>query len=82
MKTAISLPDDLFEAVDGCAKRLHLTRSGLLALAARRFVKEHLPPRNATEDWNEAIARGGQPGDDPAASAMRRRTKAVLRGGR
>lgn len=41
MKTAISLPDGAFQAVDACAKRLRLTRSGLLAAAVRDFVARH-----------------------------------------
>lgn len=32
-----------------------------------------------TEAWNRAIARGGQPGDDAAAVAFRKRTKAIVR---
>ncbi|HEX4622130.1 MAG TPA: hypothetical protein VH208_11235 [Myxococcaceae bacterium] len=82
MKTAISLPDTLFREIDDCARRLRLTRSGLLAIAARRFVAEHQSAAEATAAWNAAIARGGQPGDDPAARAMRKRSKAVIRSGR
>ncbi len=82
MKTAISLPDDLFEAIDDCAHRLHLSRSGLLALAARQFVARYTEHDDATKAWNEAIAVGGQPGSDPGATAMRRRSKAIVRGRR
>lgn len=82
VKTAISLPDDLFDAIEDCARRMRLTRSGLLALAARQFVAAHRESKDATKAWNDAIARGGQPGEDPAAAAMRRRTKAVVRGRR
>ncbi|MBI3183118.1 MAG: ribbon-helix-helix protein, CopG family [Myxococcales bacterium] len=80
MKTAISLPDDLFDAIEDCARRMHLSRSRLLALAARQFVAAHREPQDATRAWNDAIARGGQPADDPTAAAMRGRTKAILRG--
>jgi len=41
MKTAISLPDGLFEAADRLAKRLGLSRSELYARAVRRLVQEH-----------------------------------------
>lgn len=42
MKTAVSLPDDLFEAADQLATRLGTTRSGLYALALSEFVAKHL----------------------------------------
>ena len=79
MKTAISLPDDLFEAIDACARNLKMTRSGLLALAAREFVARRRRAPDPTEAWNRAIEKAGQPGDDPAARAFRRRTKAIVR---
>ena len=79
VKTAISLPDSLFQEIDDCARRLRLTRSGLLAIAARRFVAEHNSAKDATQAWNDAIAKGGQPGKDPAARAMRQRTKEIIR---
>ena len=82
MKTAVSLPDDLFEEIDACARRLRLTRSGLLAVAAKQFVSRHRVAKDATAEWNRAIADGGQPGDDLAAVALRRRTKAIIRASR
>jgi predicted transcriptional regulator len=78
MKTAISLPDDLSAAIDACARELKMTRSGLLAQAAREFVARRHRAFDPTEAWNRAIERGGQPGDDPAARAFRQRTKAVV----
>jgi len=82
MKTAISLPDDLFEEVEACARRMRLSRSALLALAARQFVANQRRHPDPTRAWNDAIAAAGQPGDDPAATAMRRRSKAIVRGRR
>jgi predicted transcriptional regulator len=79
MKTAISLPDDLYAEIDACARRLKMTRSGLLAQAAREFVERRQRLTEATEAWNHAIAKGGQPVDDPAARAFQRRTKRVIR---
>jgi predicted transcriptional regulator len=81
MKTAISLPDDVFRDIEACAKRLKLSRSGVIVAAAREFLARHRAVTDATEAWNRAIASGGQPGSDPAAAAFRRRTKAVVRGG-
>jgi len=64
MKTAISLPDELSAAIDACARDLKMTRSGLLAQAAREFVARRRRAPDPTEAWNRAIDRGGQPGDD------------------
>jgi len=41
MKTAISLPDPLFEAAERIAKRLGLSRSELYASALAQYVKKH-----------------------------------------
>ncbi|HEY5373398.1 MAG TPA: ribbon-helix-helix protein, CopG family [Polyangiaceae bacterium] len=79
MKTAISLPDDLFHAVDAKARALKMSRSSLLAQAAREFIEKREPASNATDAWNHALARSGQPGDDPTAVAFRTRSKRVVR---
>jgi predicted transcriptional regulator len=80
MKTAISLPDELFREIDARAKALKVSRSALLARAAREFLESQRPSEDATEAWNRAIERGGQPGDEPGAVLARRRTKAIVRG--
>ena len=41
MKTAISLPDDLFQAVERLAKRLGVSRSELYRRAVRFFLRDH-----------------------------------------
>ena len=41
MKTAISIPDPLFEKADELAHRLHISRSELYANAIRAFVEDH-----------------------------------------
>jgi predicted transcriptional regulator len=80
MKTAVSLPDDLFREIDVCAQVMKMSRSRVLAVAARDFLNRRRQPAAATAAWNRAIARGGQPGDEPAARAFRQRSKAVVRG--
>jgi predicted transcriptional regulator len=80
VKTAISLPDDLFRRIDARARTLKLTRSAFLARAARELLDRQAPAEDATEAWNRAIEKAGQPGDEPAAVAARRRSKAVVRG--
>lgn len=79
VKTAISLPDELFHEIDLCSRRLRVSRSRLLADAARQYLAQQRGPFDATAAWNDVIATAGQPGDDPAAVALRRRSKLALR---
>jgi len=41
MKTAISLPDQLFQSADALAKRLGVSRSELYATAVAEFLAKH-----------------------------------------
>jgi metal-responsive CopG/Arc/MetJ family transcriptional regulator len=41
MKTAISLPDDLFASAQALAERLGISRSNLFAAALSEFVAKH-----------------------------------------
>ena len=72
MKTAISLPDDLFNAADDLASRLGVSRSELYATAVAEFLAKH------TE--SEVTARldrlyGEEPGGlDPVFRRAQRRS--------
>ena len=79
MKTAISLPDELFHQIELCSRRLKISRSRLLADAARQYLAQQRAPFDATAAWNDVIATAGQPGDEPAAVRLRRRSKLILR---
>ena len=78
MKTAISLPDDLFHEVEACSRRLKVSRSRFFVVAAREFLSREQAPADATTVWNAVIAQTGQPGDDPSARALRRRSRSTL----
>ena len=41
MKTAVSLPDDLFENADLFAQQRDMTRSQLYAMALREYLQRH-----------------------------------------
>ena len=41
VKTVISLPDDLFVSADALARKLGVSRSGLIARALAEFVAKH-----------------------------------------
>lgn len=43
MKTAVSVPDDLFEQAERLARRVGTTRSGLYSRAVREYVARHAP---------------------------------------
>ena len=45
MKTAVSIPDPLFESADRVAKHLRISRSELYARALGEFLQEHDPDR-------------------------------------
>lgn len=56
MKTAISLPDDLFALADEFAKNLGMSRSELYATAIRQFIIT-LQRDDLTEQINAACAQ-------------------------
>lgn len=41
MKTAVSIPEELFQSAEGFARRLGMTRSELYAKALRDYLREH-----------------------------------------
>ena len=55
MKTAISIPDDLFETVERLADELHLSRSQVFADAVREYVEKQRN-RQILEAINKAYA--------------------------
>ena len=64
-KTAISLPDPVFEAAEQLAKRLGMSRSELYASAIAEFVKQHRG-RGVTELLDQVY---GPDGEDSALDA-------------
>jgi metal-responsive CopG/Arc/MetJ family transcriptional regulator len=55
MKTAISIPDDLFAAADALARSTGQSRSQLYSRAVREFVARHSPDR-VTEALDEVCS--------------------------
>lgn len=58
MKTAISIPDGLYEAADKLAQRLGMSRSELYSKAVTAFIKTHrgMGVREALEAVYGAVA--------------------------
>ena len=63
MKTAVSIPDDVFEDAERLASRLHTSRSKLYARAIAEFVARHDDDR-VTALMDQAIREAG--GNDGA----------------
>ena len=55
MKTAISLPDDLFRSADTLAERLGVSRSQLFATAVAEFLAKH-QAKKITDQLNTVYA--------------------------
>jgi predicted transcriptional regulator len=68
MKTAISIPDDLFEKAEQLAERLDVSRSQLYARAIAEYAARHTSA-NVREKLDEVYA-DNQSGLDPALALM------------
>ena len=71
MKTAISIPDDLFEGAERLARRTKRTRSRLFRDALKEYLARHTPDQ-VTEAMNHALAEIGAVEDEfVSTSALR-----------
>lgn len=73
MKTAISVPDDLFAQADRLARRSRRSRSEVYSAALREYVARHVPDE-VTAGLDSVLADLGQPEDGRFAAAAARRT--------
>jgi metal-responsive CopG/Arc/MetJ family transcriptional regulator len=71
MKTAISIPDDLFKGAERLARRTRKSRSKLFSDALREYLARH-SPEEITEAMNKACAEVGE-GQDPFVTAASQR---------
>lgn len=63
MKTAISIPDDVFDAAEELAKRLRLSRSELYAKAVAAFITSY--QRTDVRDKLDAVYKKEDSALDP-----------------
>lgn len=63
MKTAISVPDEVFERVDAKAAALGVSRSEFFTQAARKYLEE-LESQSLTNQFNEALEATGYDDSD------------------
>jgi predicted DNA-binding protein len=73
MKTAVSVPDDVFERAEQLARREHRSRSDVYSTALREYVTRHLPDE-VTDALDRVVAEVG----DEAATFGRRAARRVL----
>lgn len=65
MKTAISVPDDVFAQVEAASARMGISRSAFFATAARRWL-EVLDEQSVTDQIDAALEASGAPDDNAA----------------
>jgi metal-responsive CopG/Arc/MetJ family transcriptional regulator len=70
MKTAVSIPDDVFEEAELLAAELQTSRSQLYSRALQEFVARHAPDR-LTEAMNRVISEVGNEVDAFSRRASR-----------
>lgn len=70
MKTAISIPDDVFEAAERWARRTERSRSQLFSDALREYLARHTSD-DVTEAMNRVCIDVGVAVDEFTASAAR-----------
>jgi len=71
MKTAVSIPDEVFEQAERLARRTKKSRSQLFSEALQEYVARHAPEA-VTEAMDRVCAEVGQEEDPFVSSAARR----------
>jgi hypothetical protein len=69
VKTAISIPDDLFQAADKLARKLKISRSELYQLAVTHFLQQH-GSDVVRESLDHVYSRKSNRGLDPLIRAI------------
>lgn len=73
MKTAVSIPDDVFEKVERLARRGKRSRSEVFSAALREYVARHSP-----DEVTEAINRVCDQVDDQRDEFVSEATRRIL----
>ena len=76
MKTAVSIPNDLFDMAERLARRTRKSRSRLFSDALREYVARRSPDR-ITEAMDQAVAEIGESNDAFVAAASHRRLEQI-----
>ena len=76
MKTAVSIPNDLFEGAERLARRTRRSRSRLFSDALREYLAHHTLD-NITELMDKALAQIGTGKDTFVSSAAQRALRQI-----
>lgn len=76
MKTAVSIPDDVFADAERLARRLKKSRSRLFSDALREYVAHH-SGEHVTESLDAVVSTVAQPTDGFVGAVARRRLRRV-----
>ncbi len=71
MKTAVSIPNDVFDRAERLARRAKKSRSQLFSEALKEYVARHAP-EEVTDAMDRVCAELGDPADPFVSSAARR----------
>jgi len=71
MKTAVSIPDEVFEKAERLARRMKKSRSQLFSHALAEYVARHAPDE-VTESMNQVCSEIGPEQDTFVSAASRR----------
>jgi metal-responsive CopG/Arc/MetJ family transcriptional regulator len=71
MKTAVSIPDEVFEGAERLARRTKRSRSRLFNNALREYLARHLPEK-VTEAMNNALTDISEAEDKFVSNAAQR----------
>jgi len=71
MKTAVSIPDEVFEKVERLARRAGRSRSAVFSAALREYLARHTPDE-VTEAMDRVCAAVNDERDDLVAAAASR----------
>jgi len=71
MKTAVSIPDEIYEEAEHLARRAKKSRSRLYSDALREYLARHAPDE-VTEAMNRACIQVGETKDPFVSTAGRR----------
>jgi metal-responsive CopG/Arc/MetJ family transcriptional regulator len=70
MKTAVSIPDDIFKGAERLARKTKRSRSRLFSDALKEYLARHTPD-SVTEAMNNAWAQLGEGKDEFVSSTTR-----------
>ena len=71
MKTAVSIPDEVFERVERLARRAHKSRSEVFSAALQEYLARHAPDE-VTDMMNRACEMAGERTDSFLSAASQR----------